>query len=181
MAVAGVPGSSVVFFAQGEKEIIVWDVAALLALDRIETDAVPKFMVVARGKLFCALEDGVIDQISLESYEVECAFDAHAGKEIVRMRECGGRLYSVLEGGAVFLWEDGGHATELRGPETGVRDCLVAPGEKDLIIVVDDRVLLGGIELTGGDCTCCCVDSVRPLLAIGGADGSIAVWRLPVS
>jgi hypothetical protein len=176
ITMAAVPGSSIAFIAHGGVEILVWDVAALLLIHRILVSTVVTQFGVVGNKLFCALENGVIHRIHPETYQIEATFGV-AGESIVRMGDHRGQLYTVSNRGIVRLWNDGGSVV-FREAENGVVDCLLHPTLSGRVVVKNDAILLDEARFDGGGTVCCCMDGNRPLLAIGGADGSVAVWWL---
>jgi hypothetical protein len=177
--IVGVPGTSKVFVAQGEAEILVWDLAAFLLIDCIQTSATVIQLTVVKKKLFCALENGIIHRINMEECQIEETFEFHLGKAIVRIGEHNGHLYSVLDSGGVYEWGDIS-MTLIGPPKEGIIDCLLHPNEEEWVVVKKEGVMLEEVLIAGSQATCCCFDELRPLLAIGNMEGSIAIWRLGV-
>jgi WD40 repeat protein len=178
IAMAAIPGSAVAFIAQGGPAVVVWDVAALLLIDVVQTPAVVTQFVIVGGAVYCAMENGVVCRVNSKTYEIEELLDFLAGSKIVRIGEHRGMLYAVADNGAVHLWESGKLPRAVRAGEKGVRDCLLHAAMVGCVVVAEDGVVLDNAKIAAGGVVCCCFDSVRPLLAIGSADGSVAVWRL---
>ena len=65
------PSQPIIFISQGNNEIIVWDIEALLAVHRIEVEAPPKLMTKINDKLYVALESGIVLQIDTNSFSIE--------------------------------------------------------------------------------------------------------------
>jgi WD40 repeat protein len=178
IAMAAIPGSAVAFIAQGGCAVVVWDVAALLLIDVIQTPAVVTQFAIVGNAVYCAMENGVICKVNSKTYEIEELLDVLAGTKIVRIGDHRGMVYAVADNGAVHLWESGKLPKTVREGEKDVRDCLLHAELDGCVVVDEDGVCVGEAKLAAGGVVCCCLDSMRPLLAIGSADGSVAVWRL---
>jgi hypothetical protein len=182
--IAGRP--PIVFVAQGEGDILVWDIAALLLIDYVRVPVRVEHMVVIGDRLFCGLATGLILEIGVESREICREFDSYIGRKIIRMGEWRERLYTVFESGEVFLWEAGGEVKKLYGGTEKTIDFVMHPVFAKAIVIANGQVsvlslesgeLVGLPEETAA--VACCVDSVKPMAAIVRANGSIGVWKFP--
>jgi hypothetical protein len=178
------------FLAQGQDEILVWDIRALLLVDVIRMDRVVSKLARVRDKLFSGMNDGTILQIDLDSsnYEVSQVFTCCCGKRILRLGEHDGRLYCVLEDGRVYFWQEVGDAcsTDI------CCDCLpffellfdgkwsygvrLKENCMELIDIESGRVK--EMRIDGSRPSCCYVDWKWPCCIVGLENGCVEVWRI---
>ena len=182
---AVVPGSSKVFIAQGNNEILVWDLNALLLIDQITVASPPMQFVILQDKLLCALTHGSIVQIALDTHQIEREYAPHAGHRITKMLDSGENLCTVLENGAIYIW-DTSDAPQLKSQEEHLIDIAIHKVYRKLIKITSDGAILttndsASISLCIEDKTpvCCCFDDLYPICAIGYSDGSYSTWRIP--
>lgn len=180
-----IPGTSRVFIAQGQKEILVWDLSSLLLVDHIVVSSEPVNFVVMGEKLMCALELGTIVQINMKTLQIEREYAHHTGQRIIKMHESCGKLYIVVENGHLYKW-DMSNLPEMQVHEDRIIDFAVhRVFQKSIKITGKDVMLSAGdsdvqsLSVEDKVPVCCCFDEMYPMCAIGYSDGSYSVWRVP--
>lgn len=186
VVMATAPDKGVTFISQGTPSITVWNLQSLLRVAQIKTEAVPLHFVIVSNRLYCALEGQVILHINVDTYEVVERVTVNS--PVLRIGDRFGKLYTVLCNGEVYIWES--LTQEPRRYPNGIsgvvdislhrvlRYGVIIVGNMSKLMTSDDG---SAIEITMGKSTplCCCFDDVHPLCAVGHADGSVDVWRVP--
>ena len=180
------PSQPIIFISQGNNEIIVWDIEALLAVHRIEVEAPPKLMTKINDKLYVALESGIVLQIDTNSFSIEKRNEMHKGQNIIRIGIHNNILFSAAENGPLYFWEDFEFPRQISDEWNSCTNFLVHPLYPIAIKTNDSVTLLqlyedAPIELQTNrnhHCTCCCFDGDRPLCALGFDDSYVSVWRI---
>jgi hypothetical protein len=182
-------GGFFVFFAQGNAEVLVWDIKALLLVERIEVASPVVHLAMVRGSLFCALEDGTIAEVDPVHFVVSRVLDSLRGRKIRLIAQFMKKLYAVVDDGQLFLWGKEGTPAAIRGGGDDLGFILHPVVDRGIRIARDSRNVSltranGGDEINISASTeevkCCCFDDMKPLCAIGYIDGAIAVWRVPI-
>jgi hypothetical protein len=184
--VAPVPNSPRAFIAQGNCEVLLWDLEALLMIDYCRLPANVRHIAIIENSLFCALETGIILQIGIGTLHVEREFRIHSGCQIIRIGMHQGILYSVLNSGEAFLWDNPDSPRLITNAGPSIVDFVMHSVVKTAILLTDAAAVTVGIddgqriELIGeGKPICCCFDDLQPLAAIGWSNGKIGIWRIP--
>ena len=181
-----VPGTGKTFIAQGNNEIVIWDLEALLAIDYIVTSSPPVHFVLLGSKLLCALTLGSVIQVDINTHQIEREYTAHGGHRIVKMGQWAEKLYTVIDNGELYVWESLDHP-QLKGREEGLIDfcvhrtypCAVRVTPKSAFLTNMTDSAPTPLSVEGKLPVRCCFDDMRPMCAIGYSDGSYSVWRIP--
>jgi hypothetical protein len=191
--IVGIPNTSILFYSQGTHEVFVWDLSSLQMLDVFELPAIPQQFAVVDEELFCRLENGTIVRINSRTFQIEDEYECPVDKRIVRIGQFKSALFAAMEDGEVLHWRGKTKGPRYMRGKNGsgekVVDLLVHPWLHRMVLVTEYRVQLspvpdgedGELVRNGGKPVKCSFDSLWPLLAIGSADGSVAVWRIPPS
>ncbi|OHS99507.1 hypothetical protein TRFO_34048 [Tritrichomonas foetus] len=180
------PDSSHVYISQGNNELLVWDIEALLMIDRIDVENPIKLMAKINEFLYLAFENGVVVQLNTKTNDIIGRNEMHKGQNIVRIGNHNNILFSATENGPLFFWEDFEFPRQISDEWNFCNDFLVHPIYPIAIKTNEICTLLqlyedAPIELQTNrkhTCTCCCFDGNRPLCAIGYDDGFVSVWRI---
>ena len=182
-----IPGTAKAFIAQGNNEIIIWDLEALLAIDHIVTSSPPVHFVVLGSKLLCALTLGSIIQVDIDTHKIERQYEAHAGHRIMKMGESSGHLYTVIDNGQLYRWDTLDYP-QSTACEAGFTDFCIHRLYPSAVKVTARAAFFippegDPVPLPANDKlpVCCCFDDARPMCAIGYSDGCYSVWRIPKS
>ena len=186
---AGVEGKTILYIAQGNNEILVWDIRSLLLICRIEVESPPKILQIVNEYLYAILGNGITLEISIQTNKIIRSNTTHSNMNAIRIGKHRNLLYSAESTGPLYFWEDFQYPRQITDEWNESTDFLVH-SEFPFAVKIDQTVRLihlyedTPIELqtkTAHRGTCCCFDGNRPLCAIGYDDGKVAVWRIPIT
>ncbi|OHT00987.1 hypothetical protein TRFO_32151 [Tritrichomonas foetus] len=181
--------NNLLFVAQEQNEINVWDISSLLLIGRIETDCQIQRITCIDNFVYAALADGRIIKIDGETLQVQKESSKFLNHRFLNIGKHKNHLWTLSENGEVFLWENFDEPRCILQNFSNCKNFIISQS-LPLIISITDKIRLTNfssessseLKCEKGDenSCCCCLDIEKPLAAIGYNDGAVAVWRLPV-
>lgn len=178
-----------IYVAQDQSEITIWNIPSLSFIKRLALETPIQDLIWIDSFLYIVLTTGQILKFNSATYTIDSKSDRFIGQKLVSLSSYKNLLCTSFGSNEIYLWELFNEPTKIYQTSETITSFATSETLSLLLIVLNSKkVVIKNIETrkeavlksTEKTYISCCIDSSKPLAALGCDDGTTEVWRIQI-